>query len=239
MAMISVPIILYEWGDIATFHSVEQLVQWVEPEDIQNGEYLLFDSEGRILEAYLIGGTRIAVRHLTSDSRFMQQIVQMLIRSIESPMTTPSSGICPQKLVQAAGLVVGRKWLWRNRRRTASRLVEWLEKNETSIIAYSLGRTEVFESIHQLQMRVTPKDMGLGGSLLFDSEGRVLDMTMIDETQIAVHFATAETRFHTQLTHMLVDYLQRANVGLPAVSSLHELVQAVILYHNSNGRTIL
>jgi hypothetical protein len=47
--VIKPPILLDEGGDLALFSSVERLEQYLEPIDVENGEYQAYDSTGRIL----------------------------------------------------------------------------------------------------------------------------------------------------------------------------------------------
>lgn len=48
--MIKTPIIVNENGDIDIFRDLETTENYLEPIDIKNGEYEIFDSEGRVIE---------------------------------------------------------------------------------------------------------------------------------------------------------------------------------------------
>jgi hypothetical protein len=44
------PIILDEKGDLSVYDSLEKLLKYVEPIDVRNQEYIVYDSEGRFLQ---------------------------------------------------------------------------------------------------------------------------------------------------------------------------------------------
>lgn len=101
MVMVKPPIILYNWGDVEVFASVDQLEQHLEPIDIENGEYLLFDSEARILEVLVVGETKVVVRPATSESRFQAQLTHMLSWFLKRAKNAPPTSARLAELVQA------------------------------------------------------------------------------------------------------------------------------------------
>lgn len=101
MVMVQPPIILYNWGDVEVFASVEQLEDYLEPVDVKNGEYLAFDSEARILEVLVESGDRVVVRPATGESRFQAQLAHMLKWFLERSKKVPPAGGTLPELVQA------------------------------------------------------------------------------------------------------------------------------------------
>lgn len=47
------PIVLTEHGDVQVFSTVDELLQFAEPIDVKNGEYIVFDADGAPIELYL------------------------------------------------------------------------------------------------------------------------------------------------------------------------------------------
>jgi hypothetical protein len=64
--MIEPPVILWNNGDIVVFETVADAQRYVEPVDVQNGEYKAFDAKGQSLE--LIGETRRTGRIFRHES---------------------------------------------------------------------------------------------------------------------------------------------------------------------------
>lgn len=48
------PIIIDNFGDLLVFNSVEDAQNYIEPIDVQNKEYIAYDSEGRLLDILII-----------------------------------------------------------------------------------------------------------------------------------------------------------------------------------------
>ena len=59
--MIQAPIIVDDHGDVLVFESVAIAERYLEPVDVENEEYVAFDSEGRKLDL-IVEGLRVAVR---------------------------------------------------------------------------------------------------------------------------------------------------------------------------------
>lgn len=78
--MIRPPLVVYNWGDVEVFPSVEAVKEYVEPVDVNNGEYLVFDSEGRILELQASSRGEISLQPADSNSRFKPQVRFMLLK---------------------------------------------------------------------------------------------------------------------------------------------------------------
>lgn len=64
------PIIYYETedGSIIIFESVEKAERYIEPIDLKIGDSVFFDSEGRILEAYVVEDSRGIEKTVITDS---------------------------------------------------------------------------------------------------------------------------------------------------------------------------
>jgi hypothetical protein len=59
--LIRPPLIVYEHGDLEMFRDPTSLEQCLEPIDIENEEYVVYDSEGRLLQ---LGTHKVPVRML-------------------------------------------------------------------------------------------------------------------------------------------------------------------------------
>lgn len=107
--MVKTPIILYNWGDVEVFGNLEQLERHLEPVDVNNGEYLLFDCEGRILEVLVVDGTNVVVRPASSESRFQAQLTHMLQWFLERAKTVPPAGARLEQLIHTVASFQHRK----------------------------------------------------------------------------------------------------------------------------------
>lgn len=77
LVMIKPPIVVYNWGDVSVENTVEEAEQSLEATHVDDGEYLVFDSEGRILDVTSDGGNSVIIRP-TTDARFTAQLRHML-----------------------------------------------------------------------------------------------------------------------------------------------------------------
>lgn len=75
------PIVVYNWGDMLFFATVGDAERHLEAVDVQNGEYLAFDSDGHILEVLTVPQTdRVMIRPVTSQSSFAPQLRYVLLQ---------------------------------------------------------------------------------------------------------------------------------------------------------------
>lgn len=62
------PIIIYENGSMDIFESVKKAELKIEPIDVKNGEFIYYDSEARILQAFVVKDSRGIERTVITDS---------------------------------------------------------------------------------------------------------------------------------------------------------------------------
>jgi hypothetical protein len=81
--LMKVPIFLNEAGNVLVFESVENAERYAEPIDVANEEYIAYDSEGRLLELYVLEKTnrvkiRAAEMEPTHSTELQKAIVDFL-----------------------------------------------------------------------------------------------------------------------------------------------------------------
>jgi hypothetical protein len=76
---ISPPIIVDEQGTAIVFESIEDAELYLEPIDVRNGEYVAYDSEGRLLRL-LPTSPRITVESSESEPSHTNEVRDLLIR---------------------------------------------------------------------------------------------------------------------------------------------------------------
>jgi len=79
------PIILSNFGDVLVFATIARAIQYIEPIDVVNREYVAFDGEGRILEITYskMGGISIEPGEDTpSHAEDLQAILRAFFRAI-------------------------------------------------------------------------------------------------------------------------------------------------------------
>lgn len=95
------PIIVYNWGDMLLFGSVEAAEQALEAIDVENGEYLAFDSEGRLLELIADPWNKVSLRCPDPEPRYARQLRRLL--TLKLPAAATKRGIL--------GQIAFEKWL--------------------------------------------------------------------------------------------------------------------------------
>jgi len=97
------PIIVNNRGDVGIFDSVERAERDLEPIDIRNGEYVIYDSEGRLVECV------ITTRFLNETVRLHpspegevnpEALRQVVIDFLSRVNTTPAESLSPRPLEQ-------------------------------------------------------------------------------------------------------------------------------------------
>jgi hypothetical protein len=81
------PIIVDDKGDVSIFDSVEQAQRYLEPIDIRNGEYVIYDREGRLLRGVIVKhflAERVKLEPASepgaATTRLRQVLVDFLVR---------------------------------------------------------------------------------------------------------------------------------------------------------------
>lgn len=102
------PIIADNYGDVLVFESLAKAESYLEPIDIRNGEYTVFDSEGRLLKQSVIrdlkGREKVAII-LEQDGRRESEklktiLIQFLSQVLES--SQPLEALSLEQLVEKA-----------------------------------------------------------------------------------------------------------------------------------------
>jgi hypothetical protein len=73
------PIIASSSGDVLIFETVELAQGYIEPQDVEDNEYIVFDSEGRLLQLVLRTQDEILVEQVETIPNHAAQLQQTLI----------------------------------------------------------------------------------------------------------------------------------------------------------------
>ena len=76
---ITPPIIVDEQGTATVFESVEDAERYLEPIDVRNGEYVAYDSEGRLLRL-LPTSPRITIENADLEPHHSKEVRELLVR---------------------------------------------------------------------------------------------------------------------------------------------------------------
>ncbi len=76
---ITPPIIVDEQGTATVFESVEDAERYLEPIDVRNGEYVAYDSEGRLLRL-LPTSPRITIENADLEPHHANEVRELLVR---------------------------------------------------------------------------------------------------------------------------------------------------------------
>lgn len=77
------PIIVDNHGDTNVFSSVERAERYMEAADVEDGEYLVFDSEGHVLEPTVSADGHVKLRAAHSGTSFAPQLRWALIDMLQ------------------------------------------------------------------------------------------------------------------------------------------------------------
>jgi hypothetical protein len=72
------PIVAYNYGDVLVFEKVEFLQGYIEPQDVEDDEYIVFDSEGRLLQLVLRTPNEIIVQEMEDNPTHVAQLQQIM-----------------------------------------------------------------------------------------------------------------------------------------------------------------
>ena len=82
--VIHTPIIIDNRGDILVFESTESATRYIEPIDVENNEYVAFDSKGYLLQLYVVSG-RVHIKAAESSfahTEILREILSKFLASI-------------------------------------------------------------------------------------------------------------------------------------------------------------
>jgi hypothetical protein len=80
------PIIVDNYGDTMIFTSIEDAEVYLEPIDVENGEYIAYDSEGRLLEL-IPTHPRITIRCSEQEPMHSDELRELLVSMLEETGT--------------------------------------------------------------------------------------------------------------------------------------------------------
>jgi hypothetical protein len=73
------PIIIYNFGDVLIFETVEKAERYIEPIDIDNNEYIAYDSEGRLLRLIVRSRNRVHIEATEAEPNHADEVRKILI----------------------------------------------------------------------------------------------------------------------------------------------------------------
>jgi hypothetical protein len=73
------PIIIDNFGDVLIFDSVEKAERYIEPIDVLNGEYVAYDSEGRLLHPIIESPFKVVLMPAEGEAGHAQELHEVLI----------------------------------------------------------------------------------------------------------------------------------------------------------------
>jgi hypothetical protein len=95
------PIILDEHGDVMVFETVDHAQRAVEPIDVANGEYVAYDSAGRLLAVEVSpSDQQIVIREAESEAKHSEKLRTTLMRFLlRAGVTDDIAGLTTDKLI--------------------------------------------------------------------------------------------------------------------------------------------
>lgn len=77
------PIIIENSGDLLIFESADKAERYIEPIDVQNQEYMGYDSEGRLLLFYIQHPNKVFIQTAESEPLHQNELRNVLIDFLE------------------------------------------------------------------------------------------------------------------------------------------------------------
>jgi hypothetical protein len=82
------PIIANNLGDVLIFESITKAERYIEPIDVKNGAYVIYDSEGRLLEASVVKkkimGERVVLKDREQAPEHQAELRDLLIEFLST-----------------------------------------------------------------------------------------------------------------------------------------------------------
>ena len=74
-----VPIIVSNFGDVLIFDSIEKAERYIEPIDVDNNEYIAYDSEGHLLHLVNLPRYQVAIEPAETEPNHANELREILM----------------------------------------------------------------------------------------------------------------------------------------------------------------
>lgn len=81
------PIIIDNFGDVLVFAAVQDAERYLEPIDVTNGEYVGYDSAGKLLNLVVTEDNRVTIQPAESEPKHIVELEQTLRRFMSSDIS--------------------------------------------------------------------------------------------------------------------------------------------------------